>query len=42
MKRFRSDWRKKYLKHLRARYRKGIQSYREYLYYLANPYGYVD
>ena len=42
MKRLKLDWHKKYLKHLLARYRKDIQSYREYLYYLANPYGYVD
>ena len=42
MKQLNRNWRKHYFKHLRARYYRCISDYREYLYSLVYPYGYVD
>ena len=36
------NWRTTYFKSLRARYRRYVFNYREYLYSLVYPYGYVD
>jgi len=36
------NWRSSYFNRLRARYYRYISNYREYLYFLVYPYGYVD